>query len=605
MPKVQIEGVGIVAFPDTMSPDEIKRAIETEILPQQKAKVGASPVDKVSASREALEGVGPLGKAVINLGAGADTAWQGVKSLFGQGPSSDELKDKRAGDAALAENVPGGAALQFVGEVAPGFAIPGGAAVRAVNTVRKFAGATPIIAKGGAAIADSAIIGGLQGAAQATTDEESRVFNIVAGLVGGAAIPGLIAGGRSIRDLLTKGGAERKAAERLVQALGPDEAERALAKLRSYQPGAVTRDIPMDVAEITQSPTLGREVRAAQARHTEAWAPFRQAQHDARYEALQKATAGADDLPAATAARTASTDPLREAALREASGVDYTSPVQAATTWMREGKAGANPAVKQITAYVDGELANPSMTPERLYEVRKTLTDKLNGKSRIGDELSAATKTARRETMALIGAIDDALDGATGGKWKPYLAEYASKSGEVNSAKAQKLIRETFDREGASATAGVPDVSGFRLGKAVEKHGQNSYGTTLDAGAKARIDELRGNLDMSEGLQKLLRFTGTSGGGSNTAMDLTKLGSDVAGDKLASLVPWLGRVIERSDKMTQAAMSDALRNPDVFISGVSRKLAQRQPLTRSEGSVLALLRQAGSGATLELAQPQQ
>jgi hypothetical protein len=575
----------------------------------RKPEVGASPVDPAQAAKDAMDGMSPIQKVLANLGAGLDTAYQGAKQLVGAGPDDAAVREKRARDQALADNTTGGSALQFGAEILPGFALPGGAVVRgaqgAVNALRGIRAATPIAARLGgiAATADAAGAGALMGAATLTTDDESKLFNTVAGAVGGALLPGLIAGGRSIRDLLTRGGAEAKAAERLVQAVGgPQEAEAVLAKLRAYKPGPVTKDIPMDVAEITQNPALGREVRTAQARRTEDWAPFRKAQHDARYEALQRATAGADDLASATQARSAATDPLRAKALAEAAGNDYTTPVEAAVVWMREGKAGANPAVQSITDYVGRELKNPNMSPERLYEVRKTLTEKLNGKTKIGDELGAATKTARRETMALVQAIDDALDGATGGKWTPYLKEYANKSGEVDSAKAQALIRKAFDRPGASQTSDIPDVTGFRLGKTVEKAGENAYGSTLDAGAKARVGELRDNLDMSEGLQKLLRFTGTSGGGSNTAMDLPGVMAAAAENKLTNLVPVLKHAIQRSDAMTQAAMSDALRDPQRFIAGVSRKLEQRRPLTRSEESVLALLRSAGSAGTLELAE---
>jgi hypothetical protein len=256
-----------------------------------------------------------------------------------------------------------------------------------------------------------------------------------------------------------------------------------------------------------------------------------------------------------------------------------------------------------MVKYVQKNLADSS--PEQLYTVRKVLLNKLNGKAQIGDELSAATKQAREQTMQMVKAIDDSLDGATGGKWSPYLQEYASKSGEVNSAEALTLIQKSFDKLNAPQFGGVPAVTGHRLGGAMEKFGQNSYGDKLTASARGNLDDLRGNIEMSEGLQKLLKMTGTSGGGSNTAMDLTSIGLERMGTKIADAIPVLGKLMKRTDEMTQAAMSDALRNPELFSASVSKKLRQNRPLTRSEESVLALLRSVGAGEALALTQQPQ
>ena len=66
------------------------------------------------------------------------------------------------------------------------------------------------------------------------------------------------------------------------------------------------------------------------------------------------------------------------------------------------GPSSANPAVQRVADYVRSQLgadAKIPITPERLYEVRKVLADKLDGPHIIGDKLSAATKGAQRETM--------------------------------------------------------------------------------------------------------------------------------------------------------------------------------------------------------------
>ena len=90
------------------------------------------------------------------------------------------------------------------------------------------------------------------------------------------------------------------------------------------------------------------------------------------------------------------------------------------------GVAGSNPAPptnnQTVAKYVARELGDDAagaVTPARLYEVRKVLAAKLSGPSAIGDELSAAAKGAQRETRGLIESIDDAIDAASTGHWKP------------------------------------------------------------------------------------------------------------------------------------------------------------------------------------------
>ena len=77
-------------------------------------------------------------RALVNLGAGFDSAWQGVKQITPglQGPTDAELHEKRERDQPRWPRPPKPAsapigcrapasALQFAGEAAPTLAIPG------------------------------------------------------------------------------------------------------------------------------------------------------------------------------------------------------------------------------------------------------------------------------------------------------------------------------------------------------------------------------------------------------------------------------------------------------------------------------------------------
>lgn len=70
MPIVNIEGLGRIEFPDTMSPEEIDRAIKTEILPMVAQRVPAATVADLSPSPAA--GVNPFSKGT----AKADTRYK-------------------------------------------------------------------------------------------------------------------------------------------------------------------------------------------------------------------------------------------------------------------------------------------------------------------------------------------------------------------------------------------------------------------------------------------------------------------------------------------------------------------------------------------------
>ena len=554
-------------------------------------------------------------KALVNFGAGIDTTWQGAKQLVGKGMSDAELQQKREIDKNLAEKTGGGGLLQLAGEIAPSLAIPGAGFVRGAKAATQIGANAGRLLMGGEAVplatqvgrglgtfaADSAIAGAAGGALQPVTEQESRTLNTIIGGAAGALMPGLIAAARKGASYLTEAGAKSRAAAEIIQRLGgPERAAEVLqqAQGHGFGPPGATREIPLTTAEITQNPVLGSMERrsAADPNQLPAWSEFRAQQNQTRADALMEATKSADNVVPAKEAREAATSPMRERALA-AAGKDawFHVPVVNEVAAIRASDSWASPPVKKLVKYVTDELEG-GITPGRLYQVRKTLLDNLSGPTRIGDELSNAAKAERSTVLKLRDSIDTALDAASKGKWTPYLKKYASKSGEVNDAEASALLREAFTAPGAAQRAGVgdmvPSVTGTKLGKAVERFGADDFGPTFAADTRAQLDALRANIAKTEGLQGLLKQTGTSGGGSNTTMDA----GDIIRKAGAAKIPYLGQLLGPIDNMTKAAVGDALRNPELFIAGVSKKLAQRKPLTPSEDGVLRLLRSVNVGA---------
>lgn len=552
------------------------------------------------------QGMSTFDRIAANIGAGAADLVQGGAQFLGAKKGSflgidydatpQGIATKRALDEALAQSTGGGSLLQDIGRQLPFMAIPFGSFLRggqaltqgAMNLGRLAAGdaARPLalsVARGlPAAIGESAAQGATQAALQPVDPTQSRAFNATLGGVASGVLPLGIGGVAKGLSFLTPGAAVDRAGAALADMLGgPSGAQSALDHVQGYGFGPpLTRDIPMSTAELTGDPALFRAQRTAQAQNAAQWAPFREAQAQARFENLQSATGGADNLDALVRARDEATDTLRQKALSAASNDQWFHvPVVNALQNIVGGDTITNPATRSIVGYVQSAL-DSGITPQRLYTVRKVLTDGLNGPMVIGDQISNSAKLAGADTMKIVGAIDDALDRASGGKWSRYLAKYQQMSGPVNDALASSNVREAYAREGAPQLGGVPEVTGSNLGRAVDKFGSNDYGQTFSDDTRARIQALQDNLAMTEQPQKLLRLVGTSGGGSNTPMDLfaaTRSGIGNAVGGALARVPIVSSLIKGAGAATDAALNRALMYPDAFTSAVLGNLRLSQP----------------------------
>lgn len=564
--------------------------------PEKRAKMGGEM---------ALEGVSGPQKFLINLGAGMSNLGTGAMQLLGQGPSDSELLQDRARNEVAAASQTGGGLTQLAGEILPTLAVPmGGFANSArgvANLVRMALGTKTMPAlkaarfTSGAGIADNTLAGMASGALQPVTSDESRGLNTALGGLGGAVLPTALAVPKLGSRLVTAKGAEGRAGSELLRALGGEtDAAQAVKQVKNYKPGAFVSDIPMATNEILQDTTLAALQRPAAARDPVRWADLMAAQNEGRFNALMDATQSAEKLDVLRTARDASTEKLRETALRRAAADPwFHEPAVKATLSALEGNTGSSPAVQRVAGYVLKELGN-GVTPERLYTVRKTLASGLSKPANIAapDELAAATKLADRETKGLIAAIDESLDKSSKGKWTPYLTKYQEMSNPVVDARATGAIRDKFTNDAASLTQGlggqVPSVTGRQLGQAMEKYGQNSFGDTLSYGTRDALNQLRENIGRSETLQSMLKKAGTSGGGSNTAMDVAQIAA--AQNRISRVGQLLHLVTGYSEDLKQKAMSDALSDPGTFVRVVENKLKKNLPLTNKEEIVLLAIR---------------
>lgn len=563
-------------------------------------------------------GMGALEKGAANLGAGFADVQQAAQQMTGIGgtPSNEDVLAKRARDKPLAESTvtglspkiqtsfgeadllpSAGSTLQVAGQVAPSLAIPASRVAGLPRALNAMVGG-PVRAgmTGGAAA----------GATMPTAEGESRTLNTVAGGAGGAAIPSVLG---ATRGIAARASPQRRAGRVLTRALGDQgiaDAERAVAA--PVRQAGRSGQIPESAAARSGSTELGvlESELGRDAATRDLWAQFIREQNAQRYGSVRNATREADMLQGRDAARTTTTQPMREQALQRA-GQDpwMASSVGQHVRDLVAGPTGTNPSVQRVADYVQRQLGPESrapITPERLYEVRKVLADNLSGPHRIGDEMSSAVKGAERETLGMMHAIDAALDQASGGRWTPYLRTHERASRPVGASRAAQDVRRAFEGEAVPELGGAPEVTQTRLGKAMERERANRFDPdqpTLSPSATEELGAVRENIVRANEVQKARKMAGSAGGGSQTSTDIDAALKMLAG---RSGIPGIGGIIDavtqRASDATKIELTRLLQNPQAAIAAMRQ--AQQRGLPLSDAQQLLL---QSTGRTVGIALP--
>jgi hypothetical protein len=623
-----------------LAPDapEVREAVQAERAgrlrrkmqtPEMQAKVEAQRAK----DREELDptaGMSGLDKVRANIGAGMSNAWEGLKQITPgvQGPSDEDIREKRSIDKRLAEKTDlgvgpdwaptAGSALQFAGEVAPTLAIPAGAAGSALARAAPMVGRA--LPRSIATLMRSRPVmsgvagGGAAGALIPTTSDESRAVNTTLGAATGGALPLAVSAGRSLYGMATPA---RRAAGRLAEGLGEEAAaipgQVAARDAERASTSAAARAIPESLAQATGSTAAaGLEAESARGLANPDWANFARSQNVARHEAVQAATREAEDLAARKEARSLTTDPLREAAMQQAGALpmkQVMAPTLQAVQAIANSPSAVNPAVQRVVGLVQSALdrrAPGGGRPESLYEVRKLLASKLHGPAQIGDELSAAVKGADRQTAQLIAALDQSLDQASGGQWQRYLDAYKGASAGVDASKAAQLARDVFQREGIPELGGVPEVTATRLGQARRaSEGSGRFPLALSQRAQGGLGDVAEHISQANEVQKARKLAGTAGGGSQTSFDISKILERVSLSPLGSMPVRAARaawelVTKQGNEAAQRELAVMLQNPQAAVRAIQEAQRLGRPLSVAEAALLQGASQSG-GAALPLA----
>lgn len=476
---------------DYITIDEVRRMIANN--PQ--------PVDKKAAAQMALDDMTPGQRILASIGSGmAD---------LNPFRSREEVDEKRIRDAELNDTF-GAKALNLAGQVIPTLAVPFGTAAKVAGAGLKAAGA----AKAGAAIGNSAaadmILTGMGlGAAAPVGTGDSRLENMMWGGAGGAVIPAAGAtfrAGKALVEPFTNKGAQRVAGRALTEAGLP-------SNLRVEE--IVLGSRPSTV-EATQSPTLAQIQKTLANKNPNFRADLdtlAAEQNLARWNALNDVTGTADDITAAVAAREAKAMPILDSAMGKARKPDTQALVDVADM-LGGGSTRLRTNASDALGTIRDKLSQ-SRSASDLYAVRQEIDDMLSG--RVGD-VNKGARYAGEELMQMKGAIDDALNQATGGKWTKYLEAYTEGSKPVNRMEASQKFASSF-RAAAPDQFGVPTINHARWRQAMESSvpvfgggsatTRTQLGDTLNVGQMDMLNDIERDLMRSYQAQKLVSARGS------------------------------------------------------------------------------------------------
>lgn len=554
----------------------------------------------------------PLQERVrANIGAGMHSLGQGLGGLFGL-TNADDVQEAKAIKHQLAETTPGGEYIQMAGETLPTLAVPAGFAGRVLTkAVPRLAGVASR-AIGGRAASAADVAGSSAAMVGATTPGDFTERATAAAMAAGAgvALPAAVGIAQAGRRAATRTGRELAAGEGFLQHLGTERADELLDALSTQvtrkgkverMPGQMgpTRQTLAGVqrptaAQLTGDATLNQLETGARTKVPQAFAAGDEAAAQGRWDTLHDIAGTPNDLKLAEDTRNAVTGPMREQALAAAGNVHgFEEPVIQKALEMSYGASRSNPQVQRMVNYVIGEL-DKGVTPEQLYTMRKTLTNGIPH----GTELGAAISQSRHERVALVNAIDEAMDRATGGKWTPYMSEYQRLSGPVTSLKAGQAIERDFAAAANTTGAGDPVLTAGKLRRSIQTRGQKQFGgktfprfnesERARLGAVADSAEAQTAASMSQGLQGS-RTAGNIAAGDNVsalAGGVGKLVGGIPGAVIGNVLPkWHG-------KRAEEVLAHLLQDPEMLARVIEQaKGAQR--LTNAVGESARFTRNAG------------
>lgn len=412
------------------------RALAAEILRRRGVK---SPKDIRNATQEAVD---PHIQAAKNfaqdmplasqIAAGAGKAptdlGMGIRQIIGNA-SQQEVDEKKALDAPLMQTA-GGIGGNIGGNVAmsllPGLGAVGigkNLAMPAVQAAGKLALTAPATMTGAAV---SGGMGGLQGLLQPVATDDSRIFNGVAGFVGGAAVP--VAGmalkaGKGLLEPLYQGGRDEIVGRALRSAAG-DNADTVIKNLKGAKelvPGSKPT-----AAEVANSGGIAAIQRAASAVDPEAYATRAAQQNEARVGLLDRLAGSKTKKEAAAMAREAAAGPLYKSAMELGVDPEMAKVLQPQIKNLMERMPSGVMEKARELARLNGETLGKDGSVQGLHYMKLAVDDMLDAgkQTGIGSQMSRGLTQFKND---LVTVIDDLSP-----QYKRARETFAARSAPIN-----------------------------------------------------------------------------------------------------------------------------------------------------------------------------
>jgi len=517
---VNIEGVGVVSFPDGMTQDEMAAALSQ--LPGQRTvaqdlarQVGLTSRAALPAMTGAAMGGmvgGPPGAAIGALGVGLGTmAGDPLVNLFNR---------------ATGYNVP--TPSQAFENIATkmGMPIPETPTERVVSDIVRAGTSTAGSARGAGVVAQNLANANLMRGQAAGIPSE--VFNLLsrypaqqvagAGMAGAAggtlresgASPGAQMGGAMLAGMVAPGGPKLPFTQRALAAPATvvqpftnagrevivgnvlnrlaTNSEAAQARLAGAAP--LVPGVRPTTAGTAFDPGLAASETAIRALDQTGAFPSRISQNQqALLDAYRRLSGGPGSITAAEAKRAGIAGPMREQAFEGRAPVTadaIEAQIQSTMSDPMKQRGVVLDAMQEVRRLINARKApDGTLDPAALYSVRKDIADMMSGRLQ-GEK--ANLRLARGELADLLPVIDNTIDSGAPG-FKAYMEKYAKMSGPIDQMRLLQDIERKVTTGQPNLMTQEPVLAAGALRRQLANRA-DEIGAELSAPAQRRLDNI-------------------------------------------------------------------------------------------------------------------
>jgi hypothetical protein len=591
---VEIPNIGQVAFPATMSDDEIIRAIQSLQAP---AAAPAMPPDTMA--RQAGLAVRPMAQAALTAGGLLPMAVDPLVNLYNlatgsQAPTMTQAVGQTLNRVGFPQ--PRTAQERIVQDVSQaGYSVGGLAnlAARAAPAVTSTVGqgvtqmlATNPRAQSSAALAATAAGGLLR------EGEFSPGVQLAGALGAGMLAPGgptlsttqrALAAPSAIVKPFTREGREVMVGNVLRSvATDPDRAIANLQQAQSTVPGlrvttaAGARDPGLAAAETP--------IRALD--QSGAFPSVLSTNQQALMDSFRRLSGRPGSIEGAEAKRSSITAPMRESAFANAQPVSV-EPIAAAIQGITSNPATQRQTVDQAMSYVTDLLARRvdpetgTINPMALYSVRKDITDAMAGK--LSGDL-ANLRLARGQLADLLPVIDSTIESGAPG-FNRYMQQFAKSSSAIDQMRLLQGIESKVTTGQPNLMTGEPVLAASALRRQLAAKSEE-IGAQLSPAAQRRLDNIINEINRGQAATA----PGVKAPGSNTFQNMSmgnligRVFSESLADNttLRTMTRPLDFLYKLPDQQIQQLLVEAMLDPQLAAQMMSKaSIMKVEPLAKS------------------------